>query len=65
MDIEQQEKRNEYLENRGCKRKRSYSSRSVAKKVARKMSLKYRNGRMAAYKCDFCTQYHIGHNNFL
>lgn len=53
-----------YHEIRSCKNKVTYRNRSVAKKRAKEMTQTKRNGRIRAYKCEFCPLYHIGHNKY-
>lgn len=54
----------QYLETRACKVKVSFRSRPEAKKEATRMTQVKRNGRIRAYKCKYCTEYHIGHNKY-
>lgn len=42
-----------------CRRKRQCSSRKRAIDVARRAQADY--GRMRAYRCPFCSWYHVGH----
>lgn len=51
----------QYMEIRGCKIKRSYQDRSTAKTVAKKMNRQTSGGRIRAYSCNFCDNYHVGH----
>jgi len=53
-----------YREIRACKIKAHFVSRPNAKKEAKRMSQTKRNGRIRAYKCKYCPDYHIGHNKF-
>lgn len=53
-----------YLETRSCKIKAIFSTRAEAKKEATRMTLTKRNGRIRAYKCKYCPDYHIGHNKY-
>lgn len=50
-----------YLEVRGCKIKRTYLNRKEAKKVATEMNRKTNSGRLRAYSCNYCENYHVGH----
>lgn len=52
---------NQYLELRGCKIKRTYMSKGEAKKAAKRMNHVTERGRLRAYSCDYCENYHIGH----
>ena len=53
-----------YLETRACKIKARFLSRQEAKKEASRMTKVKRNGRIRAYKCKYCPDYHIGHNKY-
>lgn len=53
---------NQYLELRGCKIKRTYLTKSEAKAAAKMMSRHSDRGRLRAYSCKYCPDYHIGHN---
>lgn len=52
---------NQYLELRGCKIKRGYTKKSDARVIAKRMNRKSEGGRLRAYSCNYCTQYHVGH----
>lgn len=52
----------EYFKTRGCRIKRTYSSRSEAKVAAKRMNrIANDGGRIRAYSCVYCELYHIGH----
>lgn len=59
--MDREEVTNQYLEIRGCKIKRTYSSRKDAKQSAKIMNRNSINGRLRAYSCKYCGNYHIGH----
>lgn len=50
-----------YKEVRSCKFKRTYHKKTIAKAAARRMNLKTESGRIRAYPCSYCSNYHIGH----
>lgn len=64
MTEHQEELLNQYLQTRACKIKVIFTDRATAKKEAKRMSQEKRNGRIRAYKCKYCPNYHIGHNKF-
>ncbi len=52
-----------WREARGCSRKKlRFENRKKAKKEATRLTKTLRNGRLSAYKCDFCEYFHLGHN---
>lgn len=52
-----------WREQRGCTRKlQRFHDRKAAKKRAKELTLKLRNGRLSPYKCEFCGYFHLGHN---
>lgn len=52
-----------WREQRGCSRKQlRFNNRKRAKAEAKRLTMRLRNGRLSAYKCDFCEYFHIGHN---
>lgn len=52
-----------WREGRGCSRKKlRFENRKKAKKEAIRLTKTLRNGRLSAYKCDFCDYFHVGHN---
>lgn len=47
-------------ENRSCLQKAKYL-RDEAKKTAKAMRLKFREKNIKAYRCQYCTYWHVGH----
>jgi hypothetical protein len=48
------------LRRKACTRKRRYQTRQAADIAARRTN--NRDGRLVAYKCDFCGGFHVGHS---
>ena len=59
--MNREEVTNQYLEIRGCKIKRTYTSKPDAKAAAKRMNRQSDRGRLRAYSCKFCPNYHVGH----
>jgi len=53
-----------YYKSRGCLQKRRWVLRSEAKKEAKRASLRYKSGRISAYRCYYCSGFHIGHDKY-
>lgn len=43
------------------RRKIRYPTRREAKRAARQVTQKYGDGRLVAYRCPWCSDYHVGH----
>lgn len=62
MSDEQKATNERYLMTRSCKIKQFYLTRAEAKRAARLSTKKFRNGRISAYKCEYCRGFHTGHD---
>jgi hypothetical protein len=59
--MNREEVTNHYLEVRGCKIKRTYINKKEAKAAAKRMTRQSERGRLRAYSCNYCPNYHVGH----
>jgi hypothetical protein len=51
-----------YSYNSQCRGKRQYVTKAYAKNVAKRIQSLGGAGAMRAYRCPYCTSYHVGHD---